>query len=282
MRIAPTTLHRLLLSLLVILALFYSLGGRGLNEPDEGRFAEVGREMAATGDWLTPKLNGVPHLSKPPLTYWLIGLSIRTFGATEFAARLPAALAALATLIALYLLVRSAVGEEPGLLSVLVLLSSPLFFVIARLVNTDMLLTCFVTWSVWSLWRWYDSAEHSWYRILWFYVFLGLGLLTKGPVAVVLPLMALAGLRWGNPNLTLRKMHWARGALVVLVITTPWFIAVAGTNVEIWKYFLGREMVGRVVSSVHRREEPWWYFIPVIAGGMLFWLPWLAAAPVLK
>lgn len=280
MRIETASLRRWLLSAFAVLALFYNLGGRGLNEPDEGRFAEIGREMAASGDWLTPRLNGVPHLSKPPLTYWLIGLSIKGLGATEFAARLPAALAALGTLLGLYLLARSALGEETGLLAALVLLSSPLFFVIARLITTDMLLTCFVTWSVWSLWRWHDSPDCAWRKLRWFYVFLGLGMMTKGPVAVVLPMMALAGLRWKNPDLHLRKMQWARGALIVLVITAPWFIAVAGTNVEVWQYFLGREMVGRVISSVHRREEAWWYFLPVIAGGMLFWLPWLMVSPV--
>jgi 4-amino-4-deoxy-L-arabinose transferase-like glycosyltransferase len=280
MRIEPAALRRWLLSAFAVLALFFSLGGRGLNEPDEGRYAEIGREMAATGDWLTPRLNGVPHLSKPPLTYWLIGLSIKGLGATEFAARLPAALAALGTLLGLYLLTRSALGEATALLAVLVLLSSPLFFVIARLITTDMLLTCFVTWSVWTLWRWYDSPDRAWRKLRWFYIFLGLGVMTKGPVAVVLPLMALSGLRWKNPDLHLRKMQWARGALMVLVITVPWFIAVAGTNVEVWKYFLGREMVGRVISSVHHREEAWWYFIPVLAGGMLFWLPWLLMSPV--
>ena len=280
MNIEPTTFRRLLVSSLALVALFYSLGGRGLNEPDEGRFAEIGREMAVTGDWLTPRLNGVPHLPKPPLTYWMIAASIKAFGPTEFAARLPAALAALMTLLGLYLLTRSALGEEAGLLSVLVLLSSPLFFVIARLITTDMLMTCFVTWSVWALWRWHESGNRNWRKLQWFYVFLGLGMMTKGPVAVVLSLMALAGLRWGNSGRSFGRMYLGRGLLVVLLIAAPWFVAVAGTNTEIWKYFIGREMVGRVVSSVHRRGEAWWFFVPVVAGGMLFWLPWLMAAPV--
>lgn len=264
---------------LAVFALGYSLGGRGLNEPDEGRFAEIGREMAASGDWLVPRLNGVMHLSKPPLTYWLIGASIKLFGPTEFAARLPAALAALGTLAAVYLMARGALGEAEGLLTVLVLLTCPLFFVIARLITTDMLLTCWVTWSVWALWNWHDAPERARWRLPGFYVFLGLGMLTKGPVAVVLPLLALAGLRWGHPGMRLGAMAWGRGLLLMMAIAAPWFIAVAGTDVAIWKYFLGREMVGRVLTTVHGRSEPWWFFGPVLAGAVLFWLPWLVMLP---
>jgi len=265
-----------------IFVVFFQLGTRGLNEPDEGRYAEIGREMAASGDFITPRFNGVIHLAKPPLTYWLIGLSIRVFGVNEWAARLPSALAALGTLLAVYLLARSACGGRTGLLAVMVLLSSALFFGVARLITTDMLLTCFVTWSVWSLWRWYVSADRGWRKILWFYVFLGLGMITKGPVAVVLPLFALAGLRWQNPTLRLRQMGWGKGSLVFLVISAPWFVAVAGTDLERWRYFIDREVVERVVTTVQHRAEPWWFFLPVLTVGFLPWTPWLCGVGVLR
>lgn len=267
---------------LAVFVVFFQLGTRGLNEPDEGRYAEIGREMAATGDFLTPRFNGVTHLAKPPLTYWLVGLSIRAFGANEWAARLPSALAALGTLLAVYLLARSACGERTGLWAVAVLLSSALFFGMARLITTDMLLTCFVAWSAWSLWRWAASEDRGWRKILWFYVFLGLGMITKGPVAVMLPLFAMAGLRWRNPTLRLRQMGWGKGALIFLGIALPWFAAVAGTDWERWRYFLGREVVGRVVTTVHNRTEPWWYFLPVLAVGFLPWTPWLCGADALR
>ena len=267
---------------LAVFVVFFQLGTRGLNEPDEGRYAEIGREMAATGDFLTPRFNGVTHLGKPPLTYWLIGLSVRAFGVNEWAARLPSALGALGTLLAVYLLARSACGERPGLWAVVVLLSSALFFGVARLITTDMLLTCFVTWSVWSLWRWYTSVDRSWKKILWFYVFLGLGMITKGPVAVMLPLFALAGLRWRNPTLRLRQMGWGKGALIFLGIAAPWFIAVAGTDWDHWRYFLGREVVGRLATTAHNRTEPWWYFLPVLAVAFLPWTPWLCGAGTLR
>ena len=267
---------------LAVFVVFFQFGTRGLNEPDEGRYAEIGREMAATGDFLTPRFNGVIHLAKPPLTYWLIGLSIRAFGVNEWAARLPSALGALGALLAVYLLARSACGERAGLWAVAVLLSSALFFGAARLITTDMLLTCFVTWSVWGLWRWAASVDRSWKKILWFYVFLGLGMITKGPVAVMLPLFALAGLRWRNPTLRLRQMGWGKGALVFLAIAAPWFVAVAGTDWNRWQYFLGREVAERLATTAHNRAEPWWFFLPVLAVVFLPWTPWLLGIGALR
>ena len=281
-RPASAGFWRWLVVALAVFVVFFQLGTRGLNEPDEGRYAEIGREMTATGDFLTPRFNGVTHLAKPPLTYWLIGQSIRAFGVNEWAARLPSALAALGTLLAVYLLARNACGERTGLWAVAVLLSSALFFGVARLVTTDMLLTCFVAWSVWSLWRWAESEDRGWRKILWFYVFLGLGMITKGPVAMMLPLFALAGLRWRNPALRLRQMGWGKGTLIFLGIALPWFAAVAGTDWERWRYFLGREVVERVVTTVHNRTEPWWYFLPVLAVGFLPWTLWLCGAGALR
>src|SRR2546426_437868 len=89
---------RVLVAALAVFVLFFQLGTRGLNEPDEGRYSEVSREMVASGDWLVPRFNGVEHLSKPPVTYWLVAASLKTFGVNEWAARLPAALAALGTM----------------------------------------------------------------------------------------------------------------------------------------------------------------------------------------
>jgi 4-amino-4-deoxy-L-arabinose transferase-like glycosyltransferase len=278
----PLTIWRLLAVAVALFALFFQLGTRGLNEPDEGRFAEIGREMAASGDYLTPRLNGIEHLAKPPLTYWLIAVSVKAFGANEFAARLPAALAALGTLLAVYLLVGSARGEVTALWTVVVLLSSAQFWGMARLITTDMVMTCFVTWSVWFFWRWYISADRSWRRIALFYVFLGLGMMTKGPVAVVLPLFAVAGLRWRNDDLKLRQMCWGRGALVFLVIAAPWFVAIASVKPELWRYFVVREVVERVATTAHGRIKEWWYFGPALAIGFTPWTALLPTVAVLR
>ncbi len=261
---------------LAAVALFFQLGTRGLNEPDEGRYAEVGRAMAASGDWLVPRFNGIEHLSKPPVTYWLIAASIKLLGVNEWAARLPAALAALGTVIALGLMLQRAADERAAMWAMAVLLTSVQFFVVARLITTDMLVTCFAAWSVWALWNWY-TTDRSFGKILWFYVFLGLGFMTKGPPAVIPPLFALAGLRWKNPDLKLRELCWGRGALVFLAIGLPWYVALAVRQPQLWDYFIVREVLERVATNVHKRTRPFWYFIPVMAVGFLPWtlaLPW--------
>jgi len=272
---------RILVVAVAVTALFFQLGARALNDPDEGRYAEIAREMLVSGDYLTPRFNGVVHLAKPPVTYWLAAASMKLFGVNEFAARLPAALAALGTLAAMYLLLRNAVGEAVALCSVLVLLTCTQFFVMARVITTDMLMTCWTCWSVWFLWRWYAPADRSWRKLVWFYVFLGLNLLTKGPVGVALTLLAVAGLRWRNNDMLLRQMHWGKGALVVLAIATPWFVALAVRDPSAWEYFLLREVVDRVAGDAHDRREVWWYFAPVLAGGMLPWTIFLIPATIL-
>lgn len=248
--------QRLLVWGVVLLALFFQLGTRALNEPDEGRYAEIGREMISSGDWLTPRLNGIPHLSKPPLTYWCIALSLRLFGVNEFAARLPSALAALGTLLALYAMLRTAADERAALWAVLMLTTSGLFFLAARLVTSDMLLACWVTWSVRAIWR----------RSNWLFVFLALGVLTKGPVAILLPLFAAVGLR---PRL--REFRWGWGLLIFIALTAPWFLAVTTRYSNLWRYFLVRELFQRVATTEHGRAQPWWFLIVVALGGMLPW-----------
>ncbi len=247
---------RWLVLALVLFTLFFQLGTRGLNEPDEGRYASAGREMLASGDWLTPRINGIRHLSKPPLTYWCIAASVGVFGVNEFAARLPAALAALGTLLALYLMVRGAADEKTALWAVVMLTTSAMFFLIARLITADMLLTCWITWSVWAIWR----------RSNWLFVFLALGVLTKGPVAVALPAFAMIGLR---PRLS--EFRWISGLLIFVVLSASWFVALAIQNPELWRYFFVREIFQRVATGEHGRSQPWWFLIVVTLGGFLPW-----------
>lgn len=262
---------------LVLFSLFFGLGNRGLNEPDEGRYAGAGYEMYATGDWLVPRLNGIEHLSKPPVTYWLIAASMHAFGVNEFAARLPAAFGALGALLAVYVMVRCAQGETAALWAVVVLLTTGLFFAVARLITTDMLLTGFITGGIACLWCWYNTGQRRAGWLVGFYLSLALAFLTKGPVGLLIPVFAVAGLRWRNPALSLRRMHWGKGLLLFTVVAFPWFIAVALREPELWHYFLVRETVERMASGVHGRSEPFWFFfavLPVTA------TPWTSLLPV--
>ncbi len=138
---------------LTLLTFFLLLGSRALNEPDEGRYSEVAREMIETGDWLVPHLWYLPHLDKPPMTYWLVAASLEVFGRNEWAARLPIALAGISGVWAAFLLGRSLGGRRAGLWSALILQSSLLYFVMARMLTTDIFLAQFVAWAVYLFWR---------------------------------------------------------------------------------------------------------------------------------
>ena len=176
---------------LVGLGLFFpGLGVPGLMDPDEGRYAEIAREMLLLRDWLIPHLNLVPYLEKPPLVYWLTSMSLGAFGLGEWAARLPSALAALAGLYLAFWLGRALWGERQGLWGAVVLATSGGYVVLARLLTLDMVFTLFLNLGI-ALGYLALSRERP---RLWPYAYLALALavMVKGPVALV-----LAGLIWG-------------------------------------------------------------------------------------
>jgi 4-amino-4-deoxy-L-arabinose transferase-like glycosyltransferase len=261
---------------LVGLALFFlRLGMPGLMDPDEGRYAEIAREMLQLQDWLIPHLNLVPYLEKPPLVYWLTSLSFTAFGFAEWAARLPSALAALAGLYLAYGLGRALGGERQGFLGALVLATCGGYVILARLLTLDMVFSFFLNLGI-ALGYLALSRERP---RLWppAYLALALAVLVKGPVALV-----LAGLIWGLTALLKgrqalwslsRPGSWALLAAVVL----PWFLLVARRFPEFPRFFLWEHHVERYVDGLAYHAEPWWFFGPVLLGLMLPWtglLPW--------
>src|SRR5437762_4512926 len=161
---------------LTSLTFLFLLGSRSLNEPDEGRYAEIAREMLELNDWIVPHLWYAPHLDKPPLTYWSVAVSMAIFGRNEWAVRLPLALAGLSGVWVSYRLGRALGGQRVGLWSALILQSSLLYFVMARMLTTDILLTQFIAWAVyflWQSWRSLDADRPEANRTDWFKRFIG-------------------------------------------------------------------------------------------------------------
>jgi 4-amino-4-deoxy-L-arabinose transferase-like glycosyltransferase len=134
--------------LVLILAFFTFLGSRGLNEPDEGRYAEMGRETLVSGNWLIPHLNGFEHYQKPPMIYWVTALSFKGFGFNEWAARLPSTLAALGIVAITAWMAAMLFGTRMALPSALILASSFLFFTLARFLTPDMLMAFFIVTAI--------------------------------------------------------------------------------------------------------------------------------------
>ena len=144
---------------LTLFTFFFLLGSRSLNEPDEGRYSEIAREMIETGNWLVPHLWYLPHLDKPPMTYWLVAASMKLFGQNEWAARLPVALASVSGVWAVFLLGCSMGGRRAGFWSAVILQSSLLYFAMARMLTPDIFLAQFTAWAMYFFWRSWQERQ---------------------------------------------------------------------------------------------------------------------------
>src|SRR4051812_29075938 len=198
-----------------------------LFEPDEGRYAQIPREMLQRGDWVVPRLFGEPYLDKPPLYYWLVMLSYAALGAHDWSARLVPALAVHLTVLLTYLLGRRSLGERTAFLGALLLALAPGFFGMGRLLLLDGLLALWVTLALFAGFEAVRTAALGWRWWLLAAAACGLGVLTKGPVIVLLvlpPLWLYGRLTPGAAPLSWRAL--AAFAAVVLALPLPWYVAV--------------------------------------------------------
>jgi 4-amino-4-deoxy-L-arabinose transferase-like glycosyltransferase len=254
-------------------AFFQFLGRIPLIDPDEGRYAEVPREMLERGDFITPMLDYAKFFDKPPLHYWLSALSMTIFGQNEFAARFTGAAMGLLTVLLVYHTGRRLFGRREGLLAALILGTSTGFLVQARYNITDMTLTCTLSAALAFFILAVQEGESRkglYYHL--FYLFAGLAMLAKGLIGVVFPgavifLYLLITRRWR----LLKEMRLATGIPLFLLICGPWFILVSIRNPEFAGYFFIHEHFERFTSTVHHRKQGFWFYIPVLLGAMLPW-----------
>lgn len=269
------------LAVLIALGLtvfFFRLGARPLWDIDEGMHAATSRDMVRSGDWITPTLNGKNFYDKPILYNWFAALSFLAFGFTEFAARLPAAILGLGTVILTYFLGRRMFGPTAGFLSGLILATSALFIVLSRVVIHDIALTFFVTLALLSFYLSFESQEHRRRYLLLFYASLGFAVLAKGPVGLLLPgltvgLFLVLERRIGF----LREMHIGWGIVVFLAIASPWYVIMSLRHKDYGSYFFVRQNLMYFLSSDPRHPRPLYFYVPVLFGGFL---PWSCFLPV--
>jgi 4-amino-4-deoxy-L-arabinose transferase-like glycosyltransferase len=272
-RTAPVRRDLTILALTFGLLCFQFLGRFPLMEPDEGRYSEIPREMLERMDFITPTLNYVKYFEKPPLLYWLNALSFALFGQNEFAARFPCALAGLLTILATYWIGRELFGRRTGLLAALVLGTSAGFIPQARINLTDMPLTFSLTLCLGAFIlavRDRVGRKGLYYHL--FYLGAALAVLAKGLIGIVFPgaiifLFMLFRKKWG----VLREMRLPSGIPLFLLVAAPWFVIVSLKNPEFARFFFIHEHFERFLTTVHRRYEPFWYFIPVL---LLTLFPW--------
>lgn len=274
---SPWALMAALLALLLLLAAL-----RPLALPDEGRYAEVGRWMAASGDWLIPRLNGLPFFHKPPLLYWLEAASVKLLGATPWAARLAPALHAALMLAALFLAARAfgakaadaqAGGERLARRAALMLGSSPAFLLAGQYVNHDMLVAAWIGVAIWCFAAAFLHGDrpHAGWALAGFAA-CALGVLGKGLIGLALPgVTLLAWLLWTRQFGKVWRLPWLRGLLLFAAIAAPWFALAERRYPGMFAYLFGVQQFTRYVGGGFNNAQPWWFYLPVMVA-LLF--PW--------
>jgi len=269
--------RRALLALLAGFALlwFCNLGYRHLVKPDEGRYADIPREMVASGDWLTPRINGYKYFEKPPLQYWATAASLAAFGMNEWAARLWPGLTGFLGVVLVFWAGNRLFAPPAGLLGAAVAGSSVLYVIVGHLLTLDMALSFFMSAAVFSFAVAQGEADEAGRRrwMLCGWAAMALAVLTKGLVGVVLPAGAVAAYVLVQRDWKLlRRLYLVRGGLLFLAIAAPWFVMVSLANPEFARFFFIHEHFERFLTKEHDRYQPAWYFLPILLVGMLPWV----------
>jgi 4-amino-4-deoxy-L-arabinose transferase-like glycosyltransferase len=267
----------LALSSLVVVLWLATLSLRPLFNTDEGRYAEIPREMLAGQDWIIPHLNGLAYIEKPPLQYWATAFSLRVFGATEFAARLYTALCALAAVLVAGLTANRLWGAAAAIRAGAMLAGTLLFLAMGQTLTLDMSLTFYTTLALAGFLSAQRAcpthppgSERTWMLVAW--AATALGVLTKGPVAAVIPaaVLLLYGF-YARDFSWRRRLHAAIGIPLFLAITVPWYWLAARRLPDFLQFFFVHEHFARYLTPSADREEPWWFFGVVFLAGSLPW-----------
>jgi len=263
-----------LMLLVFVILWFGNLEYRKLIRPDEGRYAEIPREMVVSGDWTTPRLNDLKYFEKPPLQYWATAVAYEVFGEHQWTSRIWAALTGFAGILLAWFTGTRLFGREAGIYATLLLGSSLLYAMMAHVNTLDMGVTFFISLGIFSLLIAQKEEQvaqrRNWMLLAW--AGLALAVLSKGLMGIILPGAALFLYSVFNRDLTIwKRMHWISGLLVFLLIAVPWFVLVCKANPEFFQRFFIYEHFERFTSKVHGRFQPWYYFIPIMLLGMLPW-----------
>ncbi len=264
----------LLLLLAVVLIWFGNLEYRKLIRPDEGRYAEIPREMVVSGDWTTPRLNELKYFEKPPLQYWATAVAYEVFGEHQWTSRIWAALTGFAGILLAWFTGARLFGREAGIYAALLLGSSMLYAMMSHINTLDMGVTFFISLGLFSLLLAQKedqvAVRRNWMLLAW--AGLALAVLSKGLMGLVLPGAALFLYSVFNRDITVwKRMHWFSGLLLFSLIAVPWFVLVIKANPEFFQRFFIYEHFERFTTKVHGRFQPWYYFVPILLLGMMPW-----------
>jgi 4-amino-4-deoxy-L-arabinose transferase-like glycosyltransferase len=244
-------------------AFYWQLGAVPLYDLDEGAFTEATREMLASGNFVTPHKDGEPRYDKPVLIYWLQAASVKLLGLNELALRLPSAVAASLWLLALWVFVRERLDADTATVAALVMALTLQVSVIAKAATADAVLNLFLALAFFDTYRWYLRPRRG--TLSRVYLWLGLGFLTKGPVAVFFPLVVslLFFLSYRSLADWWRAVLFPPGWLIFLAVALPWYVAVyLDSGPGFFESFFLKHNLGRFGDTLHGHEGfPGYYFV---------------------
>jgi len=274
--------ERFLIAVLILfgVSLFITgLGSMPLTDPDEVFYAETAKEMLNRDEMLTQYIFDKPQFEKPPLYYWLCIFSFKAFGINEFSARFPSAILGILGILGIYLLGKLFINIRVAFLSGIILATGILYAALARACVTDMLLCVLILYAFLFFFYGYfaERKKVKWYLLS--SIFLGLSVITKGPIGVFLPVVILGLYLIFTKGLKkLKEIPLIRGILLFLVVTLPWYILMYKVHgKEFVDVFFGFHNVTRFLHPEHKIGDVFYYYVPII---MIGFLPWSIFLPL--
>lgn len=271
-------MHRITLPLLVLAAVTFFAGlGRGaITDSDEAFYADSAREMVASGDWVTPYYNYEPRFQKPVLYYWLTAAVSLVLGDSEMAARLWAAMAGLGLVLVTAAAGRRWYDESTGLLAGAIVATNFGYFSIGRMALPDLPLAFCITLAIWAALVATLEQERSPRKfVVLAALALGLGFLTKGPVGLIIPVIVIVPvLMIERRSIALTPSDLLLGFVVMIAVAVPWYVVMwfRHGNEYLQGFFIG-DNFDRFATDRFNDPRPWWFYFPIVAGGLLPWTP---------
>jgi len=260
------------------LAYLITLGMPGLFPPDEGRYAEIPREMLTTGQWLIPHINGVVYFEKPPLVYWLTTMVMHVFGQSLFAVRFINPILATLGCLFMYAVGRKVFNRRTGLLGALITGSALLYLALGRLLTLDLGVSVFLTVAMGAFLA-SVSCQTAWGRRGWLwlaYAGAGAAVMTKGLIGVVFPMMIIGAWIWLYHRWAyLKSMSILSGIVIILLINVPWLWAVQDRYPWFLHQYFYIQQFARYATPVASRHMNFFAYVGVLVAGLLPWVIWL-------
>ncbi|AMQ57460.1 lipid-A-disaccharide synthase N-terminal domain-containing protein [Algoriphagus sanaruensis] len=252
------------------LVLYFNLGAWSVTESSEARYAEIGKEMLETGDWMHPRLMGIHHYHKPPVTYWITAMAYQWLGVSPFAARFFLQLAALLQVFLVYRIALLLIGDErKAFLSSMLYASMPILLIGTRALTTDVYLTTFVLSGLYFSLL-YRKTSQGWAQVLSFLAY-GFGFLTKGPVVWIVPVVVDLVDRIRNKRRFSFTWSWGVGLILMLGIGLSWFVFLWKEDAQFLDYFVFRHTIERFATDTFSRSQPFWYYWAILLVAAFPW-----------